>query len=88
MEGKRGKENILQLYMSSSVHPNSIVTNSTGTITATDLEVATVKQREKDNSGHLQVRGKVYSNTKATIDQLTGTVKVQYCSTHHNHEGV
>ena len=35
--------------MSSSVHPNSIVTNCTGTTTATNPDVTTVKQREKDN---------------------------------------
>ena len=75
--------------MSSSVHPNSIVTNSTGTTTATNLEGYNSKtkgKRQLKTQGTCKLGERCIAHMKATIDQLTGTVEVQYCSTHHNHD--
>ena len=43
-------------------------------------------KRQLKTQGTCKLGERCIAYMKATIDQLTGTVEVQYCSTHHNHE--
>ena len=43
-------------------------------------------KRQLKTQGTCKLGERCIAHMKATIHQLTGTVEVQYCSTHHNHE--